>query len=81
MKRVQTDSSKNNLCGDKIRAFRLSQKEPYSQRMFAEEMQRRGINMDKWMISDIETGKRTVTDIEVKVIAEIIGISIDELLS
>lgn len=51
-----------------------------SQRILAEQLQIKGIDVDKNAIQRIESGERFVTDIELKVLAEIFGISCDELI-
>ena len=51
-----------------------------SQRMLAEEMQRHGADLDKNMIQRIESGQRYVTDIELKLFSEVLGIPIEDLI-
>ncbi|MBQ8719741.1 MAG: helix-turn-helix transcriptional regulator [Clostridia bacterium] len=70
----------NNLCGDNIRKFRLAYPTKLSQRALADKMQLIGIDLDKNAIQRIESGKRFVTDIELKAFAEIFGVSLDELV-
>lgn len=78
----KTSTGKNNLCGENVYFFRKKQTAPkMSQRKLAEELQLRGIDVDKNAIQRIESGQRFVTDIELKVLAEIFKISVDELLS
>lgn len=71
---------RNNLCGDNIRKFRLSYPTKLSQRGLADKMQLIGIDIDKNAIQRIESGKRFVTDIELKGFAEIFGVSLDRLV-
>jgi len=52
-----------------------------SQRELAEMLQLVGIDLDKNAIQRIECGKRFVTDIELKALASVFKISVDELLS
>lgn len=78
---LKTKDGRNNLCGTKIREYRLSQPERMSQRMLADELQRHGFEMDKWVIRDIENGKRCVTDIELKLIADALKVPVENLLS
>ena len=52
-----------------------------SQRILAEKLQLRDIDVDKNAIQRIESGERFVTDIELKVLAEIFNVSTDELLN
>lgn len=72
--------SKHNLCGEKIREYRLSQQPKMSQRMLADNMQILGFEMDKNTIQRIESGKRFVTDIELKAFSELLKIPIDDLI-
>ncbi len=76
----KTESGKNNLCGEKIYVLRKQHMPKMSQRILAEQMQIHGIDVDKNAIQRIESGDRFVTDIELKVLAEIFGVSCDELL-
>ena len=75
------NEGKNNLCGEKIRALRLAYPSKLSQRALADKMQLIGIDVDKNAIQRIECGKRFITDIELKALAEIFGVSVDELLA
>ena len=72
---------RNNLCGKRLREYRLSQPTKLSQRELAERFQQHGLEMDKYIIREIENGKRCVTDIELKTIAGIMKVSTDYLLS
>lgn len=74
------NEGKNNLCGDNVRRLRLSQPTKLSQRALADKMQIVGIDVDKNAIQRIECGKRFVTDIELKALAEIFSVGVDELL-
>ncbi len=73
-------NEKNNICGEKIAAIRKGITPKMSQRMLAEKLQLVGIDVDKNAIQRIESGKRFVTDIELKALAEILNITCDELL-
>lgn len=55
-----------NLCGKKLAVLRKNLPEKTSQRLLAEKMQIKGIDMDKTAIKRIENGERYVTDIELK---------------
>ena len=74
------NNGRNNLCGENIRKFRLSFPTKLSQKGLADKMQLIGIDVDKNAIQRIESGKRFVTDIELKAFAEIFDVSIDELI-
>lgn len=74
------EDGKHNICGKNVRRLRKSLPEKTSQRLFAYNMQLRGVDIDKNAIQRIESGERFVSDIELKVIAEILNVSADELL-
>lgn len=71
----------NNICGEKIKILRKNLNPKVSQRQFADLLQLKGIDLDKNAIQRIESGKRFVTDIELKVFAEILNTTTDELLN
>ena len=77
----KAQDGKNNICGQKIYILRKNHIPKISQRILAEKLQIRGIDVDKNAIQRIESGERFVTDIELKVLAEIFGVSCDELLN
>ena len=60
------NDGRNNLCGDKIRELRIAYPTKLSQRALADKLQLIGIDVDKNAIQRIESGKRFVTDIELK---------------
>ena len=70
----------NNLCGQKIYELRKNAVPKMSQRILADKLQLKGIDLDKNAIQRIECGKRFVTDIELKAFAQIFEISCDLLL-
>ena len=73
-------NGRNNLCGITIKKLRYSH-EPYlSQRALASELQLCGLDVDKNAIQRIESGQRFVTDIEIVIIANYFGISLEQLL-
>ena len=74
------NNGRNNLCGEKIRDLRLKYPTKLSQRALADKMQLIGIDVDKNAIQRIESGKRFVTDIELKAFAEIFNVNISELI-
>lgn len=76
----KTKDGRNNICGEKIYALRKAHKPKISQRILAERLQIHGIDVDKNAIQRIESGDRFVTDIELKVLAEIFNTTTDELL-
>jgi len=70
---------RNNICGEKIRNLRLSSIPILSQKQLADKMQLCGIDLDKNAIQRIESGKRFITDIELKGFADCFGIDISDL--
>ena len=76
----KTKDGKRNLCGSKIKELRKKLPGRVSQRMIAEQMQLKGIDMDKTAIRRMENGERYVTDIELKALCEIFEISLNFLL-
>lgn len=76
----KSENGRNSICGEKISELRKSGTEKMSQRMLAEKLQLRGIDVDKNAIQRMESGERFVTDIELKVLAEVFGVTSDELL-
>ncbi|MDR0915049.1 MAG: helix-turn-helix domain-containing protein [Oscillospiraceae bacterium] len=66
-----------NLCGSKIAKLRKSQN--ISQRELADALQLLGLDLGKNAIQQIESGKRFVTDIELKTIAQYFKIGIERL--
>ena len=74
----KTSDGKNNLCGEKIAVLRSNLK--ISQRALADRLQIAGLDIDKNAVQRIEAGKRFVTDIELKIISQVLEITIDELL-
>ena len=73
-------SGKNNLCGEKIYILRKQHVPKMSQRILAETLQIKGIDVDKNAIQRIESGERFVTDIELKILAETFSVPVDFLL-
>lgn len=74
------NDTRNNLCGDKIKEYRLAYPTKLSQRALADKMQLIGIDLDKNAIQRIECGKRFVTDIELKAFADVFGVSVADLV-
>lgn len=58
----------------------LRKRRNYSQRLLAYKLQLKGYDMDKNVITRIETNKRYVTDIELKALCEVLEVTYDELI-
>ena len=74
----KTADGRNNVCGNQIANYR--KKMGKSQRELADALQLLGLDVDKNAIQRIEAGKRFVTDIELVYLAEVLGVSYEELL-
>ncbi len=74
----RTTSNGKNLIGERLRLLRTTAK--LSQRDLANRLQLIGIDMDKNVITRIETNKRYVTDFELQALKEIFNVSYDYLI-
>lgn len=80
MYRNKSEFKLNNICGKKIKEFRKKMNPKVSQRGLADMLQIAGLDIDKNAIQRIEAGERFVSDIELKIIADVLKVSYDELL-
>lgn len=80
MFKLKTADGKNNLCGKNVANIRQNLIPPLSQRKLAQKMQVMGYDVDNHVIRRIETGERFVTDIEIKALAEALGVSYRDLI-
>ena len=71
-------SGKKNLISKKL--IQLRKQKKLSQRDLAGKLQLAGYDMDKNVITRIETGQRYVTDIELCALSKILNVRIDELI-
>lgn len=78
MPKPRSESGDKNLIAGKLKELRA--REGMSQRRLAMEFQLRGLDVDKNVITRIETQKRYVTDIELCAIMKIFEVSCAELL-
>ena len=76
----RTEGGRNNISGENITRLRKRLKERPSQRKFAEMLQRFGLDVDKNAIQRMESGERFITDIELKIIAEVLEVTCDQLV-
>lgn len=70
----------NNICGPKIKQFRKQVNRKLSQRQFAELLQIAGVDLEKNAIQQMESGKRFITDIELRTIAKVLHVTYADLL-
>lgn len=79
MPKPRTNTGCKNLITNNLICLRA--RNGLSQRDLAQKLQLAGYDIDKNVITRIETQKRYVTDIEIKAICEIFQISFEELIS
>lgn len=75
--KIYAYKGKSNLCGERIRLARA--KNRITQSDLAARMQVAGITLERDSISRIEIGTRFVTDYELKVFTEVLGVSMEWL--
>ena len=78
MPKPRTETGEKNLVGLRLKALR--EREHLSQRDLAHQLQLIGMDMDKNVITRIETNKRYVTDLELRAIAKIFKVSYEYLI-
>lgn len=67
-----------NIIGPKIKALRLEK--GWTQEQMVAHCHLKGFNISRGTLAKIEVRKRGISDIEVKKLAEILGVSADEIL-
>ncbi len=67
-----------NICGKNVR--RLREERKISQDQLAAKLQTEGLGVNQNSISRIETGKRVVADFELKALAAVLNVEINELV-
>jgi len=68
-----------NLCGIQLRRIRLEQNMTLADLQAGLEIEY-GIALDRTNLGRIENGERTVTDVELAVLAHLLGVSVERLL-
>ena len=71
-------TEKCNISGQNIR--RLREQKKLSQDQLAAKLQTEGLGVNQNSISRIETGKRIVTDFELKILSKVLNVDINELV-
>ena len=71
------DGEKMNIIGGNVKKYRKARK--MSQQMLSNKLELLGVYVCRGSISRIEDYSRTVTDIELFAIAEVLNLSIEEL--
>lgn len=80
MYKNRAEDGLNNICGKKIKEIREGLPEKTSQKKLADMLQIEGVDLDKNAIQRIESGKRFVTDIELKAIVKVLKVKYTDLL-
>jgi len=80
MYKTKSIDGTNNICGKRIAECRKNMPGKVSQRMFAEMLCVAGFEIDKNTIQRIEAGSRFVTDIELRYIKNVLGVTYEDLL-
>ncbi|MEG2146714.1 MAG: helix-turn-helix transcriptional regulator [Lachnospiraceae bacterium] len=78
MPKLRTKTGEKNLIG--LRLKNLRKEHNLSQRDLARQLQLAGFDMDKNVITRIETNKRYMTDLELKALTEIFQVTYDYLI-
>ena len=79
MPKPRSETGAKNLISNRL--LQLCKKHKLSQRDLANKLQLLGYDIDKNVITRIETNKRYVTDIELKALCEVLEIDYKELLN
>ena len=80
MFKIKAPDGTNNLCGRNLKRLRENHNPPLSQLALAKKLQLDGYDVDNHFIRRVETGERFVTDIEIKMLSQTLGISLEELI-
>lgn len=75
----KTSNGLKNMCGNNIGILRQTLSGNISQRRFAEMLCLNGLDVDKTFVSRIERGTRAITDIELMVIKDVLGVTYEDL--
>jgi transcriptional regulator with XRE-family HTH domain len=77
MARVTDYVVQQNIVGSKVRKYRIEQN--LSQKALSERLETYAIYICRGSVSRIEQHERTVTDFELKALAKVLKVSIDDL--
>ncbi len=81
MFKIKAPDGTNNICGKNLKRLRGEQNPPLSQRGLAKQLQLKGYDVDNHFIRRVETGERFVTDIELIMLSEVLGVSLADLIA
>ncbi len=79
MFKIKAPDGKNNICGKRIAELRKAKN--YSQIKLSKIMQTLGYDVDNYFIMRVESGERFVTDIDLKIFCEALGVKISDILN
>ena len=74
------NGNRNNIAGLNVKKLRLQQNPVWSQRELADKLQLLNHDLGKNAIQQMEAGTRFITDIELKALAEVFKVSVEQLL-
>ncbi|MBR5246872.1 MAG: helix-turn-helix transcriptional regulator [Clostridia bacterium] len=77
--KIYNFDGKKNICGKKVREIR--KKSDITQDELAARLQVEGVNIERDSISRLEKGTRFVADYELIVLAKVLGVKVEELVS
>jgi HTH-type transcriptional regulator, cell division transcriptional repressor len=77
---VPVPKQNNNIVGRRVRKARLAKRPPLSQDALSGKLAARGVTVDRAGIAKIETGRRYVSDFEVKALVQTLGVTAGWLL-
>ncbi|MCL2351064.1 MAG: helix-turn-helix domain-containing protein [Firmicutes bacterium] len=80
MSKPRNADGDKNLIGVRLKELRENAIPRLSQRGLAQKLQLMGIDIDKNVITRIETNKRYVSDFEIQAFARIFGVTYDYLI-
>ena len=80
MYKNKAPDGRNTICGRKITKFREALPNASSQKRLSDLLQVEGLDLDKNAVQRMESGQRFVTDIELRMIAKVLGVSYQDLL-
>lgn len=73
------DGDKMNLIGDNVKKYRKMRK--MSQQLLSDKLELLGVYVCRGSVSRIEDRSRTVTDIELYALAQVLGVTVNELFA
>ena len=71
------DGPKQNLIGENVKALREAK--GWSQKRLSEKLEEHAVYICRGSVSRIESGERTISDIEIAGLAAVFGISVQQL--